>query len=88
VEAEDNVLGDADVLFRDDAEDQSAGGDASPSMMTFSPLPRMLDVFLLYAARAAGGFGDEFAISILPAYLTERLKRCYCICHFAELPFA
>jgi hypothetical protein len=28
VEADDGVLGDADVLFRDDAEDQSAGGDA------------------------------------------------------------
>jgi MFS family permease len=29
------------------------------------------DVFLLYAARAARGFGDGFAIIILPAYLSE-----------------
>jgi hypothetical protein len=28
-------------------------------------------VFLLYAARATRGFGDGFAIIILPAYLTE-----------------
>jgi hypothetical protein len=32
---------------------------------------RPSDVFLLYAARAAGAFGDEFAIIILPAYLSE-----------------
>jgi MFS family permease len=29
------------------------------------------DVFLLYAARAARGFGDGFAVIILPAYLAE-----------------
>jgi len=29
------------------------------------------DIFLLYAARAARGFGDGFAIIILPAYLSE-----------------
>jgi MFS family permease len=32
---------------------------------------RPADVFLLYAARAARGFGDGFAIIILPAYLSE-----------------
>jgi MFS family permease len=32
---------------------------------------RTADVFLLYAARAARGFGDGFAIIILPAYLSE-----------------
>ena len=32
---------------------------------------RPTDVFLLYAARAARGFGDGFAIIILPAYLSE-----------------
>jgi hypothetical protein len=32
---------------------------------------RPSDVFLLYAARAVGGFGDEFAIIILPEYLSE-----------------
>ena len=29
------------------------------------------DVFYVYAARAARGFGDGFAVIILPAYLTE-----------------
>src|SRR5947207_5321855 len=29
------------------------------------------ELFYLYAARAARGFGDGFAIIILPAYLTE-----------------
>jgi MFS family permease len=32
---------------------------------------RPSDVYLLYAARAARGFGDGFAIIILPAYLSE-----------------
>ncbi len=32
---------------------------------------RSSDVHLLYAARAARGFGDGFAIIILPAYLSE-----------------
>jgi MFS family permease len=32
---------------------------------------RPSDVFLLYAARAARGFGDGFAIIILPAYLSK-----------------
>ena len=32
---------------------------------------RPSDVHLLYAARAARGFGDGFAIIILPAYLSE-----------------
>ena len=32
---------------------------------------RPSDVFLLYAARAARGFGDGLAIIILPAYLSE-----------------
>jgi MFS family permease len=32
---------------------------------------RPSDVRLLYAARAARGFGDGFAIIILPAYLSE-----------------
>jgi MFS family permease len=32
---------------------------------------RPADVILLYAARAARGFGDGFAIIILPAYLSE-----------------
>src|SRR6266478_958000 len=32
---------------------------------------RPADVLLLYAARAARGFGDGFAIIILPAYLSE-----------------
>jgi len=32
---------------------------------------RPADVFLLYAARAARGLGDGFAIIILPAYLSE-----------------
>src|SRR5260370_24701882 len=32
---------------------------------------RPADAFLLYAARAARGFGDGFAIIILPAYLSE-----------------
>jgi hypothetical protein len=32
---------------------------------------RPADVFLLYAARAARGFGDGFAIIILPAYVSE-----------------
>jgi MFS family permease len=32
---------------------------------------RPADVYLLYAARAARGFGDGFAIIILPAYLSE-----------------
>ena len=32
---------------------------------------RPSDIFLLYAARAARGFGDGFAIIILPAYLSE-----------------
>ncbi len=29
------------------------------------------DLFRIYAARAARGFGDGFAIIVLPAYLTE-----------------
>src|SRR6266446_3434600 len=32
---------------------------------------RPSNVTLLYAARAARGFGDGFAVIILPAYLTE-----------------
>jgi MFS family permease len=32
---------------------------------------RFANVLLLYAARAARGFGDGFAIIILPAYLSE-----------------
>jgi MFS family permease len=34
-------------------------------------MKRPTDIFLLYAARAARGFGDGFAIIILPAYLSE-----------------
>jgi MFS family permease len=33
-------------------------------------MPIRSDVFLLYAARAARGFGDGFAVIILPAYLS------------------
>jgi len=33
-------------------------------------LPVRSEVLLLYAARGARGFGDGFAIIILPAYLT------------------
>jgi MFS family permease len=34
-------------------------------------MKRPTDIFLLYAARAARGLGDGFAIIILPAYLSE-----------------
>jgi hypothetical protein len=34
-------------------------------------MKRPADIFLLYAARAARGFGDGFAIIILPTYLSE-----------------
>jgi MFS family permease len=34
-------------------------------------MSRPADIFLLFAARAARGFGDGFAIIILPAYLSE-----------------
>ena len=34
-------------------------------------MSRPSDVFFLYAARAARGFGDGFAAIILPAYLIE-----------------
>lgn len=35
------------------------------------PVKTRSDVFYLYAARAVRGFGDGFAVIILPAYLTE-----------------
>ncbi len=34
-------------------------------------MTRPNDILVLYAARAARGFGDQFAIIILPAYLSE-----------------
>src|ERR1041384_1389882 len=42
------------------------GGQTSPVFDRNRPT-----VFLLYAARAARGFGDGFAVIILPAYLAE-----------------
>ena len=39
--------------------------------MQESSVKRQSDVFYLYAARAARGFGDGFAAIILPAYLIE-----------------
>src|SRR6202043_3745268 len=38
-------------------------------MTAFADTKRQSDIFYLYAARALRGFGDGFAIIILPAYL-------------------
>jgi MFS family permease len=42
---------------------------ARPSMMTFAYAKPRSDIFYLYAARALRGFGDGFAVIILPVYL-------------------
>src|ERR1700738_4470550 len=38
-------------------------------MTAFADTKRQSDIFYLYAARALRGFGDGFAVIILPAYL-------------------
>src|SRR5437016_9308780 len=46
------------------------GTPPSPHSVALAVKPRS-EVFYLYAARAARGFGDGFAAIILPAYLIE-----------------
>ena len=41
------------------------------SLMEIETVKVRRDIFFLYAARAARGFGDGFAVIILPAYLSE-----------------
>src|SRR5262245_2936132 len=53
----------------------AAANDGASARRTVEPEPsqpegRAVDVTLLYAARGVRGFGDGFAIIILPAYLT------------------
>ncbi len=51
----------------------TAGGSSWPKSLDawIFIMPIRSDIFLLYAARAARGFGDGFAVIILPAYLSE-----------------
>src|SRR3954449_8365086 len=50
--------------------DIAGGGSRAPSRESLA-MKAASEVFYLYAARAARGFGDGFAAIILPAYLIE-----------------
>src|SRR4051812_41494059 len=50
--------------------DIAEGGSRAPSSESLA-MKAASEVFYLYAARAARGFGDGFAAIILPAYLIE-----------------
>src|SRR5262249_56926984 len=53
-----------------DAAESVTGSERMAVPESSRPEGRVRDVTLLYAARGVRGFGDGFAIIILPAYLT------------------